>query len=97
MGQNQRSILAAISDSDHTPRDLIDRNQFDGFTAIIIGMSQVLLALTFPKGWLLPFVVVSGGFLLISIGINLLQGKEAFENRWEKASRWHGCRQSWRS
>lgn len=64
-------------------RDTISRNQLFGLTCLLIGISQL------PLGFILAdisnqslslFVSGSGGWLLISVGINLLRGKGAFQS-----------------
>lgn len=44
MDQNRVSGVTPISDRDHSLRELIDRNQFDGLAIVLLGITQVLLA-----------------------------------------------------
>lgn len=85
MSRNRRSDLIGASDGDHGLRDLIDRKRLEGLATVFIGISQLPLAFVFADAvhWSSLFVVGCGGWLLVGIGVNLSQGREAFESGWE--------------
>ena len=96
MTQNQRSNLTTESDGEHSPRGLIDRKRLTGLAVVLIGISQVLLGLSglaesswsglTESSWVI-FVLGGGGWLLIGIGVNLLRGREAFDDGWIESRR----------
>lgn len=89
MTQSRRSLLTTLSDSDQ-----IDQNQLNGLVAVLVGLSQLLLALvTLSDPDSLSFIVVAGGgILLLLIGVRVFQGKEVFEGEGNvsKRVRWLG-------
>ncbi len=75
----------SVPETDETrrPWNRFDPDQFYGFLAVLVGLSQLPLALSFaPRQSLRTFVVGSGGVLLVSIGINLFSGRAPFESGW---------------
>lgn len=75
---HQTSGLASLSGLQRR----IDRSQLTGLTTLLVGVSQLPLAFALAENHWALFVMGSGGWLLIGIGINLLQGREAFEIGW---------------
>jgi hypothetical protein len=91
MSWNRESGITAASSDERGLGDLIDRQRLDGLAAILVGTSQVLLGMTGfgSSGWSgltmsswSIFLLGGGGWLLIGIGINLFQGRGAFESGW---------------
>lgn len=75
----------SVAGDDGTIRESITRTQFHGLAAVLVGVGQLPLAFVLADlsdEYLSLFVIGSGGWLLIAIGINLLSGKEAFYNGW---------------
>ena len=54
---------------------------------MFIGMGQLPLAFIFMEHSLSLFVIGSGSWLLIGIGVNVFRDREAFEIRWS-GSKW---------
>ena len=87
MDRNWFSGLAAMSDGDHSLGNPINRNRLNGLATVFIGISQLPLAFIFMDHWLSLFVIGSGGWLLIGIGVNVFRGREAFEIGWSGSDR----------
>jgi hypothetical protein len=80
MDQNQRSAFASMSDGDNNLRDRVDQEKVYGLAAVLIGLSQVPLALAFPaQSWLPSVIILSGGSLLVGIGISAYLGNGIFQ------------------
>lgn len=74
----------------NSARSIIHRNQLYGLTCLLVGMCQLPLAFVYadlPDQPLPLFVIGGGGWLLISAGVNLLQGEKAFQNGWTENER----------
>lgn len=72
-------------------RNAISRNKLYGLTSVLVGSSQLPLAFLLAdltNQSLAVFVIGSGGWLLIGLGINLLQGKRAFHTEWTDNERY---------
>jgi hypothetical protein len=54
---------------------------------VLVGASQLPLAFLFGGQSWTPFVAGSGGWLLISIGVNHLRGRRALEFEWTGSER----------
>lgn len=63
-------------------RNRIDEHQLAGIACVLVGVSQLPLAFVYAESTPSLFVVGAGGWMLIGIGINLLQGRAAFEIEW---------------
>jgi len=85
MRQSLLSRLEFRSGRGHGPRSLLDQNQITGLATVFIGMSQLPLAFVFANHWASLFVVGSGGWLLIGIGVNVFRGREPFEVGWSRS------------
>jgi len=74
-------------------RDSVGQSQLVGLACVLIGASQLPLAFLVSEQSLILFVMGCGGWLLISLGINLFRGNEAFESRWDSNERtaWLGA------
>lgn len=95
MSRNRLSILNRSSNGDRALRDLIELHQVYGIMTLLLGVSQVLFAMHFmgfsePGSTTssLPLAVLGGGgWALIGIGVNLFQGRKAFDGGWIKSER----------
>lgn len=91
MDQNPVSDRITHSGSDSTIADLIQEHQVFGITAMLMGLSQVLYVLEIPRAGLWSswsiFVLGAGGWLLIGIGMNVFQGRNAFDGGWIDSGR----------
>ena len=88
MVQNEPSVLATIADGDDSLRDRIGWRQLNAIVAVLIGMSQIVVAMTTnPERSTLFFVVGAGGFLLIGLGVSEFQSKDWFERRPDESKR----------
>jgi hypothetical protein len=95
MGQNRVSIFDPRSNGDRRLRDLIEQHRVLGIIPLLMGLSQVILGMHFigpgpllatPSSWV-GFVLAAGGWLLIGIGFNVFQGREAFDGGWIDSER----------
>ena len=93
MDQNRSSGVALTPDGDHNHRDLIDQNHVTGIATMLIGIIQVLLGMaSLPSfsGHTVLFwsslFLGGGGWLLISIGFNVLRGRGRSMTHGSKAS-----------
>lgn len=67
------------------PWNRLDPDRFHGLVVTVVGICQMLAAFALESGsWPRVFVVLSGGSLLVSIGINLLRGRAPFESGWNE-------------
>jgi hypothetical protein len=90
MGQNRLSRLATVSDDGRSLRDLADRNRLTGLATVLVGVSQLPIAFIAAESTgydSLLFIVGASGWLLIGIGVNMLRGKEAFDDGWVDSER----------
>jgi len=63
----------------------VSRTQLHGLVALFVGASQAAVALAFTADRApATFVVGSGGWLLVAIGINLLREGDAFRSDWNE-------------
>ncbi|HET7324682.1 MAG TPA: hypothetical protein VFJ06_10150 [Halococcus sp.] len=84
MVQSEPSVLATITDGDDSLRDRIGWRQLNAIVPVLIGMSQIVVAVTTmnpAERSTLFFVVVAGGFLLVGLGVSGFQSKDWFERR----------------
>lgn len=86
MGQNRLSRLLSSSDSESRLLESVRRSQLTGLACVFVGVSQLLLAFLGERS-LAPFVAGSGGWLLISIGVNLFRGRGALDFEWTNSER----------
>lgn len=82
MGQNRTHGVADDRSGERGLRDTIDEYRLAGLACVLVGVSQLPLAFIHAESNASLFVVGAGGWMLIGIGINLLQGRRAFEIRW---------------
>lgn len=88
MDNNEGFDLAVTFSDKDSFYNLINQDQLHGLVAILVGASQLPLAFSIAKPQsLTPFVIGSGGLLLISIGFNIFREKDPFgesksENKW---------------
>lgn len=80
----------AIASGDHGFSGPLNRARFIGLAVVLVGVSQLPIAFiaadaTGHDGML--FVVGAGGWLLISIGVNLLRDRSAFDDGWTESER----------
>lgn len=90
MNPDQFSNSNSNVDGNRSFRDILNRNQLYGLTCLLIGMSQLPLAFILADLSNQPLsllVIGAGGWLLIGVGINLLQGGGAFQNGWTNNER----------
>lgn len=96
MGPPRVSFLDTSSNGDRRLRDLIKQQQALGIITLLIGLSQVVLALSFidpgpllatPSSWV-GFVLAAGGWMLIGIGMNVFQDRKAFNGWNSERVRW---------
>jgi hypothetical protein len=90
MDQNQLSGSGAVSSGGHSLRDLVNRERLNGLAAILVGVSQLPLAVMFADvtGYESSlFVIGAGGFLLMAIGANVFRGIGPFELDWTESER----------
>ena len=88
MDQNQHSDSAAVFDGNRSFDDLTNQSRLKGLAIVSIGISQLPLAfmLADVTGYNISiFVIGTGGWLLISIGVNVFRGKEVFEIGWSES------------
>lgn len=89
----KRNILVAIPGSNDDLRDRIDRHRLITHTVMLVGVSQLLLVFSYPvnSNSLVPFIVGSGGWLLIGIAANSYMGREALVVGWKsERGKWIG-------
>ncbi|WP_152416180.1 hypothetical protein [Halococcus hamelinensis] len=90
MAKNSFPALTAVFSREYTLKDRIDHNQLNILSTVLIGLSQLPLAFSFPAQSLWPrFVILCGGSLLVGIGISayigegiLQDGGESDEEKW---------------
>lgn len=82
MGQNRTHGVADDRTGERGLRDTIDEYRLAGLACVLVGVSQLPLAFIHGEPTTTLFVVGGGGWMLIGIGLNLLQGRGAFEIRW---------------
>ena len=82
MDQNWLSGFVGTSGGGHNLHDRIDRNQLNALATVLIGICQLPLAFIFTENWIPIFIIGSGGWLLIGIGVYMFQRKVAFDIRW---------------
>lgn len=95
MDQNRVSILTPRSNGDDRLRDLIEQHRVFGIMSLLMGLSQVMLGMHFigpgtllaTPSSLVGVVLAAGGLLLITIGLNVFQGREAFDGGWIDSER----------
>jgi hypothetical protein len=78
MAQNRLYDLLSLSESESRLRSSVGQSQLTGLACVLVGASQLPLAFVVSEQSLVVFSMGSGGWLLISIGVNLLQGRDAF-------------------
>ena len=76
--------MRSSPESDASER--FSQSQFHGVVTILVGISQFPLALVMAG--VRTFVVLSGGILLVSVGLNLLRNKDAFTSAWQNNDRY---------
>jgi uncharacterized membrane protein YidH (DUF202 family) len=83
MVQNEPSVLATIADGDDSLRDRIGWRQLNAIITVLLGMSQIVVAMTMnpAERSKLFLVIVTGGFLLIGLGVSEFQSKNWFKRR----------------
>jgi len=93
MAQNRLYRHLSSARSGSRLRDSVGQSQLVGLACVLIGASQLPLAFLVSEQSLVLFIMGSGGWLLISMGINLFLGNEAFESRWDSNERtaWLGA------
>jgi hypothetical protein len=79
MVQNRLYDLFSISGSESRLRGSVGQSQLTGLACVLIGASQLPLAFVVGEQPLVFFVMGSGGWLLISIGVNLFRRRDALE------------------
>ena len=90
MDQNQLSGSGAVSSGSHSLRDLVNRNRLNGLATILIGVSQLPLAVMFADvtGYESSlFVIGCSGWLLIGVGVNVFRDRGPFELDWTESKR----------
>jgi hypothetical protein len=90
MDQNQLTGFGGVSSGSHSLRDSVNRDHLNGLAAILVGVSQLPLAVMFADvtGYESSlFVIGAGGFLLIAIGVNVFRGMGPFEVDWIESER----------
>jgi uncharacterized membrane protein YidH (DUF202 family) len=89
MVQNEPSVLATIADGDDSLRDRIGWRQLNAIITVLIGISQIVVAMTMnpAERSKLFLVVVAGGFLLIGLGVSEFQSKNWFTRRPDESKR----------
>ncbi|MDS0293085.1 hypothetical protein [Halogeometricum luteum] len=86
MVRNRLSRLLNSSGSESRLRGSVERSHLTGLTCVLVGASQLPLAFSNERSLAL-FVTGSGGWLLISIGVNLFRGRGALDFEWTGSER----------
>jgi uncharacterized membrane protein YidH (DUF202 family) len=84
MVQNEPSVLATIANGDDSLRDRIGQRQLNAIVPVLIGISQILVAVTTmnpAERSTLFLVVVTGGLLLTGLGVSEFRSKDWFERK----------------
>lgn len=87
MVQNDSSTATCREQDGGVPW-MVDETTFYGLIAVLIGASQLPLSVALaPSRASWAFVIGSGGMLLLSIGTNLVLGRQPFESSWGKSGK----------
>lgn len=87
MSQNRLDRFLSLSGSKSRLRGSVGQSQLAGIACVLIGASQLPVAFVVSEQSLVFFIMGSGGWLLIGIGVNLFRGKDAFELGWSNNKR----------
>lgn len=86
MVSNRLSRLLSSPDGESRLRGSAERSRLSGLACVLVGVSQLPLAFLGERS-LAPFVIGSGGWLLIGIGVNLAGGRGALDFEWTGSER----------
>lgn len=79
MAQNRLYRLLSTAGSKSRLRGSVGQSQLAGIACVLIGVSQLPVAFVVGEQPLVLFIIGSGGWLLIGIGVNIFRGREGSE------------------